>query len=59
MLIESGASDMALGWRREMDERSTDTGRAKAEEEIHCSVEVTFSLKTDPGQTKVHPYGPA
>ena len=42
-----------------MDERSTDTGRTKAEEEIHCSEEVTCSPKTDPGQTKVHPYGPA
>ena len=38
MLVESEASDMALGWRREMDERSTETGRKKAEEEIQCSV---------------------
>jgi hypothetical protein len=34
-LVERRASDMALDWRREMDERSIDTGRAKSEEEIH------------------------
>jgi putative transposase len=39
VLVERGASGMALDWRREMDGRSTDTGRAKAREEIYASAE--------------------
>jgi hypothetical protein len=30
---------MALNWSRQMDERSTDTGREKGQEEVHGSTE--------------------
>lgn len=47
MLVERGASDMALDWRREMDERSTDIDRAEEEEEVHSSADTQLSLSVN------------
>jgi len=39
VLVERRASDSVLDWRREMDHRSTDTGRAKAQKGVYVSAE--------------------